>query len=632
MGRGRKRKGGVKRGRPDEWTADSRTPTTLTNEAFERYYRRHVVPEEDWEAFMASLRTVLPSAIRININCEDPLGIRDLVADHLGKVLPTSEIVFYPQHLAMQSTAGRGDIKRNSAFKLQKRLIAALNEGGYLTRQEAVSMIPPLALNVQPGHTVLDLCAAPGSKTSQILERVVRGAGGGCVVANDVNNSRLDVLNHQTNRVPQAQSHLIITNNDALTFPLFSSPDDKFDRVLCDVMCSGDGTLRKSMDLWARWNAVQGGDLHPSQIRALTRGMMLCKKGGVVVYSTCSMNPLEDEAVLQHCLKASAGSFKLISVANLLPGLKFCPGRTAWTVTSKDLQEEYSKYEEAEAANERRGGKGFRYRPSMFCDSAYLEAANIHFSMRVLPHLQDTGGFFIAALECVDDFPNSLAPGKSEGNSAAAGMIQISEELGNIVKRVMSLPENFPAERLFVRGESVREQKVYYATHTTSQKLKTLVSSGCKIDQVGAKVFETFVRHANDKLRFSADGCTSLVGLLPEKYSVYLTPVQLFEVAGGNTTNLIKMLAEHQTPRPCFIARCDLGAPLGTIVCPGLALEGGHVDIKILEWQKTLLHFSLGKPIVDESAPAAAAVGEDESSGSDDMAEEDDDEKKSKGQ
>jgi tRNA (cytosine34-C5)-methyltransferase len=615
MGRGRNRKGGnsTKRGR-DEWHADNRTPSTLSNAAFDRYYRGHVVPEEDWEPFITALRTVLPTALRININCQHADGVRRLVAEHLNKVVPTTDLSFYPRGLGMQSVASRSELKRNVEFKVQKRLITALSEGGFLTRQEAVSMIPPLVLDVQPGDVVLDLCAAPGSKTSQMLENIVAG-GGGCVVANDVNSSRLDVLNHQTNRIPRAQSHLIITNNDALTFPLCACAADKFDRVLCDVMCSGDGTLRKSVDLWSRWNALQGADLHSSQLRALTRGMMLCKKGGSVVYSTCSLNPLEDEAVVQHCLRASNGTFRLVRAADRVPGLKFSPGRTAWTITSKDLQEEYATFAEAEAANERRGGKGFHYRPTMFADSAFLAEANIHYTMRVLPHQQDTGGFFIAAFECLDDYPNSLASERKPSATApvAAHAVPapapVSAALGAVVKEALALPEAFPLSRLLVRGETLREQKIYLVSPAAAARLQLLVAAGCRVDQAGAKVFESYVRHTNNKLRFSADGCSALAELLPAPFKLRLGPQQLLDVASGSTSNLMKMLDERPTrPRPCFIVECDLGEPLGTLVCP--AIELGTVAVKLLEWQKTLLHFALGNPIVEENPTVLVAGGE----------------------
>ena len=80
-------------------------------------------------------------------------------------------------------------------------LIFASQEGGHITRQEAVSMIPPLLMDVKPHHRVLDLCAAPGSKTAQIIEQLHGDTGFGIpkgfVVANDVENKRCYLLVHQ---------------------------------------------------------------------------------------------------------------------------------------------------------------------------------------------------------------------------------------------------------------------------------------------------------------------------------------------------------------------------------------------------------------------------------------------------
>ena len=73
----------------------------------------------------------------------------------------------------------------------------ALTSSGHIGRQEAVSMLPPMFLDVDPNDIVLDMCAAPGSKTLQILERVHRSEGGGIVVANDADSKRAYLLVHQ---------------------------------------------------------------------------------------------------------------------------------------------------------------------------------------------------------------------------------------------------------------------------------------------------------------------------------------------------------------------------------------------------------------------------------------------------
>ncbi len=120
-------------------------------------------------------------------------------------------------------------------------------------------MIPPLVLDVQPHHKVLDMCAAPGSKTAQLIEAIHKNEdtlSSGMVVANDADNSRCYMLVHQARRLQSP--NFVITNCDASIYPRLSVKDEetgelkglKFDRVLVDVPCSGDGTLRKNVDVW----------------------------------------------------------------------------------------------------------------------------------------------------------------------------------------------------------------------------------------------------------------------------------------------------------------------------------------------------------------------------------------------
>lgn len=71
-----------------------------------------------------------------------------------------------------------------------------------------------------------------------------------------------------------------------------------FDRILCDVPCSGDGTIRKAPDIWRRWTPGNGNGLHPLQLRIALHACQMLKIGGRLVYSTCTFNPVEDEAVV----------------------------------------------------------------------------------------------------------------------------------------------------------------------------------------------------------------------------------------------------------------------------------------------------------------------------------------------
>ena len=198
-------------------------------------------------------------------------------------------------------------------------------------------MIPPLLLDVKPKHRVLDMCAAPGSKTFQLLEMLHASAadGGdgagvpeGVVVANDASLQRANLLTHQTKG--SNSPALIVTNHQAQKFPLLY-PDSKrdlsakstkpyrFDRILADVPCSGDGTLRKSPDLWKKWSPASGVDLHSSSSR-LPRTPRDCSRSEADSYSTCSLNPLEDEAVVAALLRRSKGALKLVDVSGELGG------------------------------------------------------------------------------------------------------------------------------------------------------------------------------------------------------------------------------------------------------------------------------------------------------------------------
>lgn len=177
-----------------------------------------------------------------------------------------SPLPWYPHQLAWHFAASRKALRTSSLTKHLKHFLTHETEIGNVSRQEAVSMIPPLVLDVQPHHKVLDMCAAPGSKTCQIIEMLHAGTQGtptGFVMANDANIGRCYLLTHQVHRL--ASPAVVTSNYDATQFPQLKLDADpsqglpeellEFDRILCDVPCSGDGTIRKNPSASSGWDS-----------------------------------------------------------------------------------------------------------------------------------------------------------------------------------------------------------------------------------------------------------------------------------------------------------------------------------------------------------------------------------------
>jgi len=212
----------------------------------------------------------------------------------------------------------------------------------------------------------------------------------------------------------------MVTNHDASIYPAIKIPSEVtvfptdtkprvaakrqhqllFDRILCDVPCSGDGTVRKNPGIWKKWSPMDGNGLHGLQIRILQRAMRMLKKGGRIVYSTCSLNPVENEAVIVAALKSIPG-FTLLDVSDQLPGLVSRPGLASWKPTADRLVDtdfsSYDSYIQSLPEDQRENSKmAPSHWPPTLAESNEL---HIERCLRIYPHLQDTGGFFIAVLE-----------------------------------------------------------------------------------------------------------------------------------------------------------------------------------------------------------------------------------------
>lgn len=325
-----------------------------TNPIFEAFYRAQgfISSDEEFEEFLDALRNGLPACFRLNLDYPFVDELRRELLSYAGHTIEVNEgkTIKAVENMIWYNSAYKLGTDRRSLRKLPilqdlHKWMVKHTENGNISRQEAVSMVPPLALNVQPHHKCLDMCAAPGSKTAQLLEIVHRSANNpqdqqGVVVANDSDTDRVYMLAHQCRRINSPL--LLITTHKGQEFPRVYSkgtekikgnpPDGYFDRILCDVPCSGDGTLRKNPSIWRKWNTGSSFSLHTLQLMIANRGVDLLKTDGLLVYSTCSLSPYEDEACVAELLRSSNGSLELVDAREFLPSFKARPGLSHWYV------------------------------------------------------------------------------------------------------------------------------------------------------------------------------------------------------------------------------------------------------------------------------------------------------------
>jgi len=167
---------------------------------------------------------------------------------------------------------------------------------GRFTVQDEASQLVVALVDPLPGHRVLDVCAAPGGKATALAERLGADAGGGEVVALDRHARRLDLVRRHARRL--GLENVPCAARDA-TRPLadLASPRG-FDRVLVDAPCSGLGTLRRNPDARWRIGPADPKRLAETQLAILRQAATTLVPGGVLVYSTCTLLPEENEAIV----------------------------------------------------------------------------------------------------------------------------------------------------------------------------------------------------------------------------------------------------------------------------------------------------------------------------------------------
>jgi len=219
---------------------------------------------------------------------------------------------------------------------------------GNIYMQELVSMLPPLLVKeeLKNAKAVLDACAAPGSKTTQLAAMMENK---NFIVANDISYKRTKALKFNLEKTGVLNT--VVTNRDLRNFP-----KEKYDLILLDAPCSSEGTMRKNYGLFSIWSERHIHSLARAQKQLIVKAFDLLNPGGTMVYSTCTFAPEENEMILDHLIQERPAIFEKIEI----PNFKLSPILKEWNKT--------------EFNSEIKGA-------------------------RIWPHHNDTGGFFLAKVK-----------------------------------------------------------------------------------------------------------------------------------------------------------------------------------------------------------------------------------------
>jgi len=294
---------------------------------------------KDFQSYIEILKKVPVRSIRANKLKISPEELKKKLESKRWKI--SQPFKDYPEIMIVENDLQPGELGRTLEHLL-----------GYYYVQEIASMLPILTLKPEPGQLVLDLCSAPGSKTTQIAAEMKNT---GTIIANEVSLKRIKILASNTERC--GITNTIITKKEGLALcKKLEKEGFEFHKILVDAPCSGEGTLRSSPKTYKMWNIKAVKTLSRIQKSLLSSAIEILKPKGEIVYSTCTHSPEENEEVIDYILK----NFPNIKIEQISLPVKSRSGIKKWQ------------------------------------DKEYLE--DVKFSCRIYPQDNNTEGFFIAKL------------------------------------------------------------------------------------------------------------------------------------------------------------------------------------------------------------------------------------------
>lgn len=187
---------------------------------------------------------------------------------------------------------------------------------GYFTVQDRGAYTASVVLDPKPGDTVIDMCAAPGGKTTHIAELM---NDSGKITAFDIHEHKISLINNAAKRLGIKTIDAQVADSTQF-LPGFKETADK---VLCDVPCSGWGIIRRKPDI--KLSHTDLSELYEIQRKILRNGAEYAKKGGSLVYSTCTVNKHENEEIISEFLRENS-EFEKVYEKTFYPHIDGCDG------------------------------------------------------------------------------------------------------------------------------------------------------------------------------------------------------------------------------------------------------------------------------------------------------------------
>jgi NOL1/NOP2/sun family putative RNA methylase len=300
------------------------------NQKLEKLIARYAELSGNPKAFSESMLRPPPKAFRVNTLKASPHEVSERMRSHGLLIGP---LMFCREAFLTSSDATQS---------LEHRL-------GLIYFQDPASLLPVLVMQseLKTAKFVLDACAAPGSKTTHIAAIMENR---GVLVANDSSSQRVRALRFNLEKAGAV--NVVVTNHSLLAFP-----PAQFDAILLDAPCSLEGTARADPSALKAWSLKKVKILSKLQKRMILKAFDLLDQGGVMVYSTCTFAPEENEAVISHLVEKRPARLEMV----FIPGFETRPGVAEWN------------------------GEKFAFETGR--------------AARVWPHHNDTAGFFMAKVK-----------------------------------------------------------------------------------------------------------------------------------------------------------------------------------------------------------------------------------------